>query len=412
MTPFILVAVLADLAAGPHAQAPLPAAERIQIAVTQGGWGFEQATLDVRREARGYTDGKRVLDASLVDAVVAAATAPAIPLDVGRIRVDANALRREGEIVAKQLPPQTARRFIERLGDPANLPHLVHAMVASRWSDDEPSVNVTITLHGGKNIEVSTQSQSPLMLPWHVVHGDRGEHSYDPALSRAVAALLPAGFLNRERLAGDHLAAELAHVASMQWRSDLESRGAEEIYGPQLAPLERRFHILRQLVGFISSFDSDGEKVWNGRLMPIGGGQLEFDLTLTAGSTIASVEPFLHDVDDLTRRVRALSWVSAYLKTHPLAKAVVQYRDDRSLGAGAQKRILRDLRRQPALAARVEPLLDRSIGLYVENQNRFAIWIVLPDGSALPHFAPDPGPDDLVRPPEGTLVGPDGKSHL
>ena len=43
------------------------------------------------------------------------------------------------------------------------------------------------------------------MIPWNVTVKGRAVVTYNSSLSRALGALLPSGFVNLQRLRGDHL---------------------------------------------------------------------------------------------------------------------------------------------------------------------------------------------------------------
>ena len=410
----LLIVLLADLAAVTPPAVRAEAPEQVSIRVTQSGWGHREAALTIKRApGGGFSDGTRAIDESLLRALVGVATdAPVKALDARQLGVDLAALRREAERLGKDYGGRTGARFVERACDPKNLQALADAMLQSAWTDDYPAVEIDITLRDGAHVTLTSRAQTPLMLPWQVTRAKRDARSFDPRIGRAIAALLPAGFLNRERIGGDELAAQLADTASGMWREELASAHAEEEHGGELAALKRRFHVERDHVGSIMGFNSSmKDEVWNGAVVRSGGDRIDYDLWLTARKQgLASVEPFLRDADGLERRVQALPWLVRYLKAHPHARATIQYRDDRSLGAYAQATILEDLRRDghAALATAIAPQLDRSIGLYVENENRFAIWIVLPDGRALLHFSGSPGPAGLPLDHTSGVVMPDG----
>lgn len=59
-----------------------------------------------------------------------------------------------------------------------------------------PYLEVRIVLWCGEEICLKTRSNRRFMLPFF----QNGVETYNPRLSRALAALIPAGFLNRKRL--------------------------------------------------------------------------------------------------------------------------------------------------------------------------------------------------------------------
>jgi hypothetical protein len=74
----------------------------------------------------------------------------------------------------------------------------------SIWTDDSPQVLIRLRFAGGRRIEVLTTGQHVHLLPVEV-RDSAAVFSYttfQPALSRSMAALMPEGTLNRDRLEG------------------------------------------------------------------------------------------------------------------------------------------------------------------------------------------------------------------
>lgn len=75
----------------------------------------------------------------------------------------------------------------------------------SMWTDDGPSILVRVHFADGRTMMIRSDAQHAFMLPLYV-QDSSAERSgglsatYNPRLSLAIAALLPDGFLNKERL--------------------------------------------------------------------------------------------------------------------------------------------------------------------------------------------------------------------
>lgn len=410
MVPILLVTLLADLATSmpPIAQVETP--QHVRVESSHTGFGGSRETLDISRGPHGFSDGSRAIDEQRLKALVAAASAPALPaLDARRLTVDAALLRAAWQGYGAGYPPRTTQRFLDRLADPRERPAIVQATFDSAHSDDYPAVSVELTLRSGDRITIASDAQQPFMLPWRITRHGQTTTTYDPDLGRAIAALLPEKFINRDRLTGgSRFADELVLAAMSVWHDELETAGADEKYGRELAPLQKRFRIERQEIGSMSGFNSNMDEVWDGRLLGKDPSPIDFELCLSARDKIAGVEPFLRDADALSRRVRALPWVARYLAAHPDARAVIQYRDDQSISPKTQETIVRNLKQShAALATEIAPLLERSIGLYLELHDRFAIFVVLPDGRSVVNLA-SPPPSDLPDVAAGGVILPDG----
>jgi ankyrin repeat protein len=81
---------------------------------------------------------------------------------------------------------------------------VVRGHFASMWTDDGPTVLVRLKLSGGRIIAVLTTGQHICLLPIKIrdSHGLLDCQTFQPALSRSMAALMPEGFLQRDRLQG------------------------------------------------------------------------------------------------------------------------------------------------------------------------------------------------------------------
>jgi hypothetical protein len=112
------------------------------------------------------------------------------------------------------LPATTTRDLLDALARPLvreldpqlfDLPQSAIARhFGSMWTNDSPAHLVRITFSSGRITTICTESQHAFMLPLKVSAAESGgsRETYDPRLSRALAALLPDGYLEKERLGG------------------------------------------------------------------------------------------------------------------------------------------------------------------------------------------------------------------
>jgi hypothetical protein len=73
------------------------------------------------------------------------------------------------------------------------------------WSDDHPEIRIGFSSGDRAVAQLHSTRQMSFMLPWEVTLGTNTHATYDAGISRAVASLLPSGFLNRKRIQGDLL---------------------------------------------------------------------------------------------------------------------------------------------------------------------------------------------------------------
>jgi hypothetical protein len=110
------------------------------------------------------------------------------------------------ELIARLLA-LIAQRAVPEL-DPAlfDLPEsVIRSHYASLWTDDSPSHLVRISFSNGRVISIRAESQQAFMLPLEISDSESGTNwkTYDPRLSRGLAALMPDGYPDKERLGGN-----------------------------------------------------------------------------------------------------------------------------------------------------------------------------------------------------------------
>jgi ankyrin repeat protein len=81
---------------------------------------------------------------------------------------------------------------------------VVRAHFGSCWTDDSPAHLVRVTFATGRVVTIRAEDQHAFMLPLRVLDPEAGTEweTFDPRLSQAIAALLPDGYLEKDRLAG------------------------------------------------------------------------------------------------------------------------------------------------------------------------------------------------------------------
>ena len=102
-------------------------------------------------------------------------------------------------------PGKMAAKYGEPEGAEAAAAQLYNVM----WTDDYPSMRVVVETTENWHITLSSEEQRSFMLPWKVEGLGKPFETHDPRLSRAIAGLLPEGFLDRERLVDDAFLVEL-----------------------------------------------------------------------------------------------------------------------------------------------------------------------------------------------------------
>lgn len=118
------------------------------------------------------------------------------------------------EATNDELPERVIAVLLEALAQPAIPrldPTLFDAWAAaidrhynSCWTDDYPSHLFRIECDAGRQIAIKSDAQQAFMLPLKITDSaaDAAYETFDPQLSRALADLMPEGYLDRDRLAG------------------------------------------------------------------------------------------------------------------------------------------------------------------------------------------------------------------
>jgi hypothetical protein len=260
------------------------------------------------------------------------------------------------------------------------------ALFAGFHTDDYPKLSVTV-VKGGQEFGVTSDSQNPFMLPWFGT--DRVRGGYSCRLSRAIFAVLPKDFTNRDRLvAGDEFRGELAGQVMSRLYVDWRALDAQHLVGPEIAPILAHFHPIQSEVSGLNSIDLDGREAWNAMLttqdLPA---NLHIGVSLLyTGKHLEGVDTFIRRVPAYTGLVVSVPWLRKYLDTVSGSTFELRYVDGESLSPLATKSLAGDLRAngKSALAERVERDAANSAFLEIDSGN--GCWsriLVFPDKETL-----------------------------
>ncbi len=125
------------------------------------------------------------------------------------------------QVTSDELPERALSRLLRALARPAILrldttifdlpPAAIDRHYNSCWTDDYPSHLIRISCNTERHITIRSHAQYAFMLPLKITDSatDAPYETFDPELSRALADLMPEGYLDRERLAGRLVMLEL-----------------------------------------------------------------------------------------------------------------------------------------------------------------------------------------------------------
>ncbi|HUK86258.1 MAG TPA: hypothetical protein VLT85_01225 [Terriglobales bacterium] len=375
---------------------------RVEIASSWGGLGEprnDHVTI-IRESGQFYRDGRSV-DGAAVEALRQALEAPPLAsLNLENLGLTQSWLIHNAspalEDYAKDrdVTPRQRTFFLNKfLSVQAMKPHLL-AVFGGGWTDDFPEVKVVVTLSSGEMLRISSKEQPIFMLPWGVESPEGPFVTYNADISRAIAALLPKGAANRDRLAGTRLRAVIANRLVQDSWSEWNQLEAEDTSGPGLSEIEARFTIRETEGRYLSSVDVDGRASWNAKLtdkrlpasMVIG-----VSLPVDEDGRLKDVEPLLTKVDSYEALALSPVWFRMYLVTNPKTEVEIRFVRDRSLSLKAGEDLLNDLRKhgKESVARELEAQQERCVFLEVNDkgEGRWSRWVVLPDGRmVLWHF--------------------------
>lgn len=350
--------------------------QTIRIEARWAGLGepiAENAT--VRRDGDDYVIGSRRVQAARIDELVRALTAPALSQEAGLLQLTtAEWLRSHADksyavLSSAQKECSNAARnlFIATFTDRDDAIAALREHYGSTHTDDHPSMQVEVLTDAGRTLRASSHSQNALMLPWKI---DEAE-TWNPAISRAVAALLPESSRLRGRLTDEDLTEALASAVGDQIREPWEELQERCLYSGITAALEQRFKIATvyhawpgQFAGHLSRADLPKN--------------LLIDVHISADeSTADRLKVFFTQIEIYIARARK------FVESHPELVFELEYFDGESLGPTSLQ--LHDISRpdDPNLrrvkAALRECVLLRDHNDPYANRN----WVVLPTGEGI-----------------------------
>jgi hypothetical protein len=254
--------------------------------------------------------------------------------------------------------------------------------------DDAPHIQITVTFEDGDRWDASSDPIRPLMLPWRVNLNGKEQPTFNANISRSLAALMPNGSLNRDRLNDEELVFELRdnvmfHVAAQWDLLDIENRAPDSF-----STLRQSFEVQRARINDHRSVDFG----YNGN------DPRPREENLSATLRKSSLPPFLTEevvllyrdgkiegVAELPERIApyerlALSvpWLKTYLASHPKQNMYIRFVHDRSLSSKAMQNFAADMKKmgKESLAAEASAVQDKVALIFLDYGSD---WLILPD---------------------------------
>ncbi len=251
-------------------------------------------------------------------------------------------------------------------------------------TDDYPEFEMIIQKKDGSIIRTSSSRQVLFM--------------YDnPKLGRAIAALLPQKFANRERLNGDYLAQEIAKEIYDEIEDDLNRLKTQNRIGNELIELKEKYTIRKTDINYQTSIDvgrlGNEKHWWKTSDFPSWNAELnrsDLPQNIIIGVSLPYKENklitfpfFLEKIDGIVQHVLSVPWLSKHIFQSPETEFEIRFVGDRSFSPKAKEGFLKDLKGFGAnsLSAEIQNMLDESIFMEVleKTTSSWSRWLILPD---------------------------------
>lgn len=268
------------------------------------------------------------------------------------------------------------------------------------WTDDFPKLTVTIQYSDNSLLKVTSDAQGQFMLPMEISSGESVYYSANPKLSLAIARLMPSKFLNRERIAGDHLALLLGNEVYDSISDELDRLKVNDLIGTEIARLGERYKTLETAINKRSSIDaghpgyilqSEEEKrkwnypSWNAKFQ-----RTDLPSNLTIGVSLPyrngkldTFDIFISKIDRLAERMLSVPWLANAIKESPETEFEMRFVENRSLSPKAEATFFQDLEKFGPNA--LDPVTRKEIGNSIflmvteSKSSRWSLWLILPD---------------------------------
>ncbi|CAN5855472.1 hypothetical protein BH20ACI4_BH20ACI4_27740 [soil metagenome] len=251
-------------------------------------------------------------------------------------------------------------------------------------TDNYPEFEIIILKKDGSETRKASSSQIMFMFG-------------NPKLGRAIAALLPKQFANRELLNGDCLAQEIAKEIFDEIEEEIKLVKTQTLIGDKLSLLKDRYKIRKTEISYQTSIDvgrlptakewwkSPDFLSWNAELQ-----RVDLPQNILIGVSLPYKQDklegfwlFYSEIDGIIQQVRSVPWLSKYIEENPETEFEIRYVENRSFSPKGKAEFLEDLKKfgANALSSDILNNLDRSSFLQVSKNKHlgWSYWLILPD---------------------------------
>lgn len=371
---------------------------QIKIVSSWGGFGTPaHDELTITRKAGSYYSRGKNVDTRLVDRLVETLNDPRITepdlanVGVTQAWLDANAEKGVKEYAGfyySTAAPNLQALYLSSFKDVDFMKRLLPLLYRGGWTDDRPRVAVEVIEESGSKVVATSDAQQLFMLPWEVMRSGQKVETFNADIARAVAALIPRKFTNRERMAGEDLSRVLAEAVMRRIEDKWKALDAENKAGRYLNLLKGTYSV--ESVELNGHHSVDFGKEWvNGNSQQ---DNLQAKLTRKdlpknfffrialpfKDGKVENVDTFMGSIDAYHALVLSVPWLKEFIDTHPRLDYELRFVGDRSFSEKAMQSFTADMKLsgKESLVDEVAKI-QKSVSLLVVE---YRTWLmVLPD---------------------------------
>lgn len=376
--------------------------KEIKINSSWGGLGTPQKSeLIIAHKPKGYYAGGDRVEKHLVDNLLGAIDEPEIKkfelanLGITQEWLDANAQAGIEDYAASYFSmsaPKQKQLYLSSFKNLQFIEKIIPKVLNGGWTDDYPSFGVEITEADGTKIIVGSDEQPEFMLPWEIVRNGKTTRTYNANISRALVALLPKKFANRDRLSGKYLRQNLAVQVTREIKDQWNYLDVENKAGGTLNTLQENYKVISAEIN--SNHGVDFGEEWGKDKTPETNvhmllrkndfpNNFAVNLKLTLqNEKVENLDIFQSKINKYQDLVFSVGWLKNFIETKNLS-VELRFIKNRSFSEKAMKRFAADMNKigRSALVLQVERQQENIalIGVGGGLEYYQSYWLVLPD---------------------------------
>ncbi len=413
---FIWLTVLLSFLWRVDAKSQTVSVERMTIHSSWGGLGTpRRSDLLLERKGKDYFADGRIIPAEQVQALLSAIEEPVVTAPIlSNTGITADWLQGHvgtAEKFATYIDYEAGNEAQKQLFrsafiDTAMTQRRLETLYKSFHTDDYPHMSVTLVLTTGVELDMRSDSQHPLMLPWKVSNEQTAKETYNAHVSKALAALLPHDFTNQGALTSgdeysDGLVGELASYTGSDIKTRWEALGAQAKAGNALGSLKGFYEVRNPEVN--SYHNLAYGKEWKGgdpqeenlhvNLWRAGfpKGFVVNAVLLRKSGKVEGVELLPEKAKSYEQLALSVDWLKHYLDTHPNQYACLFYVHGLSFTPKSMRIFAADMKAagRNDLVSRVREVQDKVALIEtapLESSLEYGqgnYWLVLPDKTVI-----------------------------